>query len=60
MPLDDDDIKKVFIAGLGALAGAAILQSHHDEKHKSQAEKNGSSPKSVIEVEVAVMQRLAL
>jgi hypothetical protein len=23
------------IAGLGALAGAAILQSHHDEKHGS-------------------------
>lgn len=40
MPLDDDDIKKVLIAGLGALAGAAILQSHHDEKHKSRAEKD--------------------
>jgi hypothetical protein len=40
MPFDDDDIKKVFIAGLGALAGAAILQSHHDEKWKSRAEKS--------------------
>jgi len=40
MAFDDDDIKKVFIAGLGALAGAAILQSHHDEKRKSRAEKN--------------------
>jgi len=25
---------------LGALAGAAIFQSHHDEKHKSRAERN--------------------
>src|SRR5713226_6715263 len=40
MPFDDDDVKKIFIAGLSALAGAAILQSHHDEKHKSSAERN--------------------
>ena len=40
MPFDDDDVKKVFIALFGAIGGAAILQSHHDEKRKSQAEKD--------------------
>lgn len=39
MAFDNDDVKKVFIALLGALGGAAILQNHHDEKRKSRAEK---------------------
>ena len=40
MALDEDDVKKVLVAGLSALAGAAILQSHHDKKRKGRAEKN--------------------
>jgi hypothetical protein len=40
MAFDDDDVKKVFIALLGAIGGAAILQSHHNEKRKSRAEKD--------------------
>lgn len=43
MSFDDDHIKKVLIAGLGALAGAAILQNHLNEKHKSRAEKTDPS-----------------
>jgi hypothetical protein len=37
---DPNDTRKVVIAlTLGGLAGAAILQSHHDEKRKSDAER---------------------
>ena len=43
MAFDEDNVKKVLIAGLGALAGAAILQSHHYEKHKSLAERSDPS-----------------
>ena len=40
MAFDPEDVRKVVIAlGLGGIAGAAIVQSHHDEKRKSQAEK---------------------
>jgi hypothetical protein len=39
MPFDDDDGKKVFIALVGALTGAAIVQNHYDEKRKSRAER---------------------
>jgi hypothetical protein len=36
-----DDVRNVAIAlALGGIAGAAIIQSHHDEKRKSQAEKD--------------------
>jgi len=40
MAMDDDDVKKWGCAFLGGLVGAAIIQSHHDEKKKSQAEKD--------------------
>ena len=38
---DPKDTRNLVIAlGLGAAAGAAIIQSHHDEAAKSQAEKD--------------------
>jgi len=41
MPFDPEDMRKVAVAlALGGIAGAAIIQSHHDEKRKSQAEKD--------------------
>ena len=40
MALDDDDVKKWGCAILGGLVGAAIIQSHHDDKKKSQAERD--------------------
>ena len=41
MALDPKDARNLVIAlGLGAAAGAAIIQSHHDEAGKSQAEKD--------------------
>jgi hypothetical protein len=37
---DPQDVRKVAVAlALGGLAGAAIVQSHHEEERKSQAEK---------------------
>jgi hypothetical protein len=41
MPFDPKDGRNLVIAlGLGALTGAAVVQSHHDEEAKSQAEKD--------------------
>jgi hypothetical protein len=41
MPSDPKDVRKVAVAlALGGIAGAAIIQGHHDEKRKSQAEKD--------------------
>jgi hypothetical protein len=41
MPFDPGDVRKVAVAlALGGIAGAAIIQSHHDEKQRSQAEKD--------------------
>jgi len=41
MPSDRKDVRNVVVAlALGGIAGAAIIQSHHDEKRKSQAEKD--------------------
>ncbi|MFY9910735.1 MAG: hypothetical protein WCF22_21945 [Candidatus Sulfotelmatobacter sp.] len=41
MPIDPRDARKVAVAmALGGIAGAAIIQSHHDQKRKSQAEKD--------------------
>jgi hypothetical protein len=41
MPFDPKDVRNVAVAlALGGIAGAAVIQSHHDEKRKSQAEKN--------------------
>jgi hypothetical protein len=41
MAFNPKDTRNLVIAlGLGAAAGAAIIQSHHDEKAKSQAEKD--------------------
>lgn len=41
MAFDPGDAKKVAVVmALGGIAGAAIVQSHHDEKRKSQAEKD--------------------
>jgi hypothetical protein len=41
MPFDPKDVRNVAIAlALGGIAGAAVIQSHHDEKRKSQAEKD--------------------
>lgn len=41
MPFNPDDVRKAVISlALGGLAGAAIIQSHHEEKRKSQAEKD--------------------
>jgi len=41
MPIDPIDARKVAVAmALGGIAGAAVIQSHHDQKRKSQAEKD--------------------
>jgi hypothetical protein len=41
MPFDPKDTRNVAVSvALGSLAGAAIIQSHQDEKRKSQAEKD--------------------
>jgi hypothetical protein len=41
MPFDPKDVRNVAVVlALGGIAGAAVIQSHHDEKRKSQAEKN--------------------
>lgn len=41
MPFDPKDVRSVAVAlALGGIAGAVIIQSHHDEKRKSQAEKD--------------------
>jgi hypothetical protein len=40
MPLDQEDLKKLGCALAGGLIGAALLQQHHDEAKKSQAEKD--------------------
>ena len=41
MAFNPKDTRNLVIAlGLGAVAGAAIIQSHHDEKARSQAEKD--------------------
>jgi hypothetical protein len=41
MPFDPKDVRNVAVAlALGGIAGAAVIQSHHDEKRKSQAEKH--------------------
>ena len=41
MPFDREDVRKVAVAlALGGIAGAAIIQSHNDEKRRSQAEKD--------------------
>src|ERR1035441_9446214 len=43
MGFDPKDTRNLVIAlGLGALGGAAIVQGHHDEAAKSQAEKEDS------------------
>ena len=40
MPFKPEDVRKAVIAlTLGGIAGAAIVQSHHDEAKKSRAEK---------------------
>jgi hypothetical protein len=41
MLLDPKDVRNVAVAlALGGIAGAAVIQSHHDEKRKSQAERD--------------------
>ena len=41
MPFDPKDVRNVAVVlALGGIAGAAVIQSHHDEKRKSQAEKD--------------------
>lgn len=41
MPFDPKDVRNVVVAlTLGGLAGAAVIQSHHDEQRKSEAEKD--------------------
>jgi hypothetical protein len=41
LAFDPADLRKVVIAlGLGGIAGAAIVQSHHEEERKSEAEKD--------------------
>jgi hypothetical protein len=40
MPLDQEDLKKLGCVLAGGLLGAALLQHHHDEAKKSQAEKD--------------------
>jgi hypothetical protein len=44
VPFDPKDFRNFVVAlGLGGLTGAAIIQSHHDEEAKSQAEKDDPS-----------------
>jgi hypothetical protein len=44
MPSDPKDARNVAVAlALGGIAGAAIIQGHHDEKRKSQAERDDPS-----------------
>jgi len=45
MPLDQEDLKRLGCALAGGLVGAALLEHHHDEGKKSQAEK--SDPEGV-------------
>ncbi len=41
MPFEPEDVRKIAVAlALGGIAGAAIIQSHHDEKRRSQSEKD--------------------
>lgn len=41
MPSDPKDVRNVAVAlALGGIAGAAIIQGHHEEKRKSRAEKD--------------------
>ena len=41
MPIDTGDARRVAVAmALGGIAGAAIIQSHHDQKRKSRAEQD--------------------
>ena len=41
MPFDPKDFRNAVVAlALGGIAGAAVIKSHHDEKRKSQAEKD--------------------
>lgn len=41
MPSDPKDVRGLVMAlAFGGIAGAAVIQSHHDEKRKSQAEKD--------------------
>jgi hypothetical protein len=41
MHSDSKDVRNIAVAlALGGIAGAAIIQGHHDEKRKSQAEKD--------------------
>ena len=41
MPIDPIDARKVAVAmALGGIAGAAVIRSHHDQKRKSQGEKD--------------------
>lgn len=38
MPIDPIDARKVAVAmALGGIAGAAVVQSHHDQKRKDKA-----------------------
>jgi hypothetical protein len=42
---DPSDVRKAVIAlGLGGIAGAAVVQSHHEEERKSEAEKDDRLP----------------
>lgn len=44
MPSDHKDARNVAVAlALGGIAGAAIIQGHHEEKRKSQAERDDPS-----------------
>jgi hypothetical protein len=44
MPSDPKDARNVAVAlALGGLAGAAIIQGHHDEKRRSQSERDDPS-----------------
>ena len=48
MPVDQEDVKKWGCALLGGLVGAGLIQHHHDEAKKSQAEKD--DPDGVAEL----------
>jgi hypothetical protein len=40
MPFDPKDVRNVAVAlALGGMAGAAVIESHHDEERKSEAER---------------------